>query len=108
MQNACHPPTEKYVLHNFIHPINLYAPHLSGQGSICAYCICSIRLGTEGEEIHCLKEGGVAADARESIQRDTATFTTAMDTKLEDSDPFINVEEDEDELEEKELVLEDC
>jgi len=25
-----------------------------------------IKLGTEDEEIHCLKEGGVCADARES------------------------------------------
>ena len=30
--------------------------------------------GTEDEEIHCLKEGGVAADARESIGRDTTTL----------------------------------
>ena len=53
-----------------------------------------IKLGTE-DEIQCLKEGGVAVDARKSIKRDTATLATA-------------VEEDEDELEEKELVLEDC
>jgi len=38
-----------------------------------------IKLGTEDEEIHCLKQGGVAADARESIRRDTATFTTVTD-----------------------------
>ena len=32
-----------------------------------------------------------------------------LDTaKLEESDPFADVEEDEDELEENELVLEDC
>jgi len=34
------------------------------------------------------------------------TLATAMDTKLEESDPFVDVEGDEDELEEKELVLE--
>jgi len=45
----------------------------------------------------------VAADARESIRRDTATLATAMDTELEESDPL----KDEEELE-KELVLEDC
>ena len=56
----------------------------------------------------CLKEGGVAADARESIRRDTATLATATDTELEESDPFADVEEYEDELEENELVLEDC
>ena len=37
----------------------------------------------------------MTADARESIRRDTATLATA-------------VEENEDELEEKELVLVDC
>ena len=30
------------------------------------------------------------------------------DTELEESDPFGDVEEDDDELEEKELVPEDC
>ena len=34
------------------------------------------------------------------------TYTT--DKKLEESDSFADVEEDEDELEENELVLEDC
>jgi len=29
-----------------------------------------IKLGTEDGEIHCFKEGGVAADTREAIQRD--------------------------------------
>ena len=63
--------------------------------------------GTEDEEIHCLKEGGVAADARESIWRDTTTLATATDSELEESDPFADVEEDKDELEENELVPED-
>ena len=67
-----------------------------------------IKLGMEDKEIHCLKEGGVAVDARESIQRDTATLAPAMDTELEETDPFADVEEDENELEENELVLEDC
>ena len=43
-----------------------------------------IKLGTEDEEIHCLKEGGVTADARESTRRDTATLATLTDTKLEE------------------------
>ena len=64
-----------------------------------------IKLGTGDEEIYCLKEGRVAADARESIRRDTATFATVTDTKFEESDPFSDVEEDKDELEENELVL---
>jgi len=62
----------------------------------------------EDEEIHCLQQGGVAADATESIRRDTAMLATAMDTELEESDPFADVEEDEDELEEKEFVLKYC
>ena len=62
--------------------------------------------GTEDEEIHCLKEGGVAADAMEEIRRETATLHTA---ELDDeSDPFADIEEDEDELEQNELVLFDC
>ena len=47
----------------------------------------------------------MAADARESIRRDIATVT---DTELEKSHSCTNVEVDEDELEENELVLEDC
>jgi len=46
----------------------------------------------------------VAADACESIRRDTATLATATDIELEESDPL----KDEDDLEENELVLEDC
>ena len=67
-----------------------------------------IKLGTEDEDIHCLKQGGVAADARESIQRYTATLATVTYTQLEESDPCADVEENEEELEENELVLEDC
>jgi len=40
-----------------------------------------IILGTEDKEIYCLKQGGVAADARESIQRDTAMLATVTDTE---------------------------
>jgi len=47
-----------------------------------------IKLGTEDEEIHCLKESGVAADARESTPRDTATLATVMDTELKESGPL--------------------
>jgi len=38
----------------------------------------------------------VVADARGSIQRDIATLATAMDNELEESDPFTDVEKDED------------
>ena len=57
----------------------------------------------EDDEIHCLKEGEVAADARETIR--IATLDTADES--EESDPFADIE-DEDELEENELVLDDC
>ena len=77
---------------------------LSGIGKI--FCKCK---GFEKSQFYKInRKGGVAADARESIRRDTATLATATDTELEESDPFADVEEDEDELEENELVLEDC
>ena len=63
---------------------------------------------SEDGEIHCLKEDGVAADTRESIWRDTTALATATDSELDESDPFKDVEEDEDGLEENKLVLEDC
>ena len=50
--------------------------------------VAFIKLGMHDKEIHCLKEGGVAADARESIRRDTTTLATAMDTKF---NPFTDV-----------------
>ena len=56
-----------------------------------------INLGTDDEEIHCLKQGGVAADARESIRRDTAMLATVTDTEFEESDSGrADVEEDKD------------
>ena len=62
------------------------------------FCVCRISMNTYGmknEEIHWLKEGGVAADAREAICRETAMLDP---TELEESDPFADVEEDEEEL----------
>jgi len=50
----------------------------------------------------------VAADARESIRRDTDTLATVTGTELKESVPCTDVEEDEDELEGNKLVLEDC
>ena len=41
-------------------------------------------------------------------KKDTAKLATATNTELKESDPFADVEEDEHELEENELVLEDC
>jgi len=45
-----------------------------------------------------------AADTRESIRRDTTTLTTATDAELEESDPFTDVKEDKEELEENEFT----
>ena len=50
--------------------------------------VAFIKLGTEDEEIHCLKERGVAADARELTPRDTATLATVTDTELKESGPL--------------------
>ena len=57
--------------------------------------------GTEDDEIHCLKEGGVADDARETVKRDTATLTSlwlAAPLEADDVDPFADTEEDKEEL----------
>jgi len=69
-----------------------------------------IKLGVEGENPlpWGTFQGGVAADTRESIRRDTATLAIATDTELEESDHFADFEEDENELEENKLVLEHC
>ena len=56
-----------------------------------------IKLGTEDEEIHWLQMPG-----RQSEETLPCTLATATDTELEQSDPFA------DELEENELILEDC
>ena len=44
----------------------------------------------------------------QSEERLPCTLATATDTELKESDAFTDVEEDEDELEENELILEDC
>ena len=55
--------------------------------------------GTEDDEIHCLKKGGVADDARETAKRDTATLTSlslwlATPLETDDVNPFADTEED--------------
>ena len=56
---------------------------------------------SEDGDVHCLKDGGVAEDARVTINRDTGTLLSGEDR--DDSDPF-EEEEDEDQLEE----IDDC
>ena len=56
-----------------------------------------IKLRTENEEIHWLQMPG-----RQSEEKLPCTLATATNTELKESDPFT------DELEENELILEDC
>ena len=90
---------------------------LSGIGKI--FCKCKgfeKRFYKINKELRCgdlvLKQNFQLLDqpslSYKAVRRDTATLATATDTELEESDPFADVEEDEDELEENELVLEDC
>ena len=46
------------------------------------------------------KESGVAADTTEANYRDTAKLATAIDAEIEGPDPFEDIEEDENKLEE--------
>jgi len=71
-------------------------------------CGISVEIdGTHNGEIHCLKPGGVAADARGAINTETANLLAGV-SEDDDEDPFAGLEEDEDELEENETVLDDC
>ena len=59
--------------------------------------------GTEDDEIHCLKEGGMADDARETVKRDMATLTSLQLAALPEADdvqvdPFTDIEENKEEL----------
>ena len=62
--------------------------------------------GTQDGEIYCLKAGGVAADACETITMETAKLLSIV-SEADDEDPFADIE-DEDELEKSETVLDDC
>ena len=65
-------------------------------------CGISVNIdGSEDGDVHCLKDGGVAEDARVAIDRDTGTLLSGEDRDY--SDPF-EEEEDEDQLEE----IDDC
>jgi len=66
--------------------------------------------GSEDDEIHCIKEGGVAAAARPDIARSTATLLPPHDVDNDEEDPFGDLQdEDEEELEGNEVVIDlDC
>ena len=71
---------------------------------------CGISVDIDGvndSEIHCLEDSGVAAAARETVTSATARLLSGADEEDEE-DPFVELEEDEDELSENEIVMEDC
>ena len=70
-----------------------------------SFRVCGITVnpdGSEDSEINCLKENGVAHDARCEIELETAVLERGE--QVESGDPFAD-EEDEDELEENEIVV---
>ena len=54
---------------------------------------------------HCLKQSGIAAHAASRISQLTAEMLVARDN--DDNDPFLSLDDDEDELETNELIVED-
>ena len=64
--------------------------------------------GNEDGEIHCLKDGGVAAQARADIERETATLL-APHNVIDDDDPFrdLDFSSDEEQQEQNEILVED-
>ena len=64
--------------------------------------------GSEDKEIHCIGDGGVAPEARAEITRSTAALLAPCDEEEDDdTDPFKDISEDEQELEENETIIED-
>ena len=65
---------------------------------------CGISVDVDGandSEIHCLKDGGVATAARETVTSATARLLSGPDEE-DNEDPFAELEEDEDEFSEPE------
>ena len=62
---------------------------------------------TNDSEIHCLKDGGAATAARATVTLVTAQLLSRADDEG-DRDPVAELEEDDDELNENEIVMEDC
>ena len=101
------------LLHVYSRAVAIREQHLfNSVKTLCKYtCTKSTGVSTDGmedDEIHCLKEGGVANDARESGIRHTANPTfllLATPPEVDDVDPFADIEE---ELAKNEVVLKDC
>ena len=72
------------------------------------HCTRTLYVDESGDsDIHCLKEGGVAAGAREDITTETASLLSGRCGTDDDADPLAE-SEDEEELEANETVLDDC
>ena len=68
-------------------------------------CGISVKVdGTEDIEIHCIKDGGIAAEAFAEISQRTAALLATDESDSESDD---DIDEDEGELEENEAVIED-
>ena len=61
--------------------------------------------GSEDSSIHCLKQNGIAADVVSHISQLTAELLAAPYDN--DDDPFLPSDDDQDELDTKELTVED-
>lgn len=81
-----------------------------------SFRVCGISVsidGKEDDEIHCVKNGEVAMDARAAIQEKTQTLhmptdcDACTDSSNEDGDPFAGLTDDEEELENNEICVED-
>lgn len=75
-----------------------------------SFRVCGISVnvnGSEDGEISCIKEGGIAYDAKKIIEEETSKLLQ-VDVE-DDSDPFSDLQyfEDEEELEENEIVIND-
>ena len=71
-------------------------------------CGISVKVdGTEDKEIHCIKDGGIAAEAFAEISQHTAALLVTDESDSESDDPFEDIDEDEGELEDNEAVIED-
>ena len=75
---------------------------------------CGISVATDGSEddkVHCMKEGQVAAAARAMVAEKTAALFRPQDVdevEASDDDPFGDIEDDAEELENNEITIEDC
>ena len=63
--------------------------------------------GTKDASIHCLKSGGVASEALPTITENTPTLLSEAQRQDNNRDPFTDLDDDEKELETKELLVED-